>query len=395
MAEDKPDSEEGVKEWLARRLGGNLPPRPRPTGPRPAPRPDPPITSPTPRPAMPRVERQPRPVTHGPRRDGVRPAPVAVGPAPRRPSFDDTGFVEAGRRTENEDTAELLDETAPSARGRVDWSSEPLPPRVRDRATPEVAADSRWGLGTTPDIEPFPGPGPGTTPPAPDAFTADERFPSPPRELLTSGSFSTNDLLPVGGSEPELSIEVSLEESLDLPDPFPVDRDLESDSDPVTRRIPPSEDEERKTGELDVLLLDVPVAGPYPTPTQEQEPNLPPVAAAAVFEPSETARLKEPPPRPDPRAPAPALPQGFEAPATPPPPIDALSAGGFQPVGPPDEFLFARPEQDTVVLPDEDEVPSVGWSSTGPWIVLGLVMGVVGFGLIVSLLVLWLWLLAS
>ncbi|MEO0605847.1 MAG: hypothetical protein AAF211_30725, partial [Myxococcota bacterium] len=165
MAEDKLDSDEGVKEWLARRVGENLPPRPRPKGPRPAPRPAPPVTSPTPRPASPRLP-------------GARPsAPVSVGPAPRRLSFEDVGFVlpDGGRPTENEDTGDLLDDTAPSARRdeltppSAFPTEEPSPddPPTQRLGTSLPAFDERWGGPTTPDVDPFPGPRMSSTPPAP------------------------------------------------------------------------------------------------------------------------------------------------------------------------------------------------------------------------------------
>ena len=195
--------------------------------------------------------------------------------------------------------------------------------------------------GTVPAIEPFAdGILPSSaTPPAPDAFTADERFGAPPRADESALSL---DPLSVEDSDPDV---------------------LDSD-DPVTRRIPPSDDEERLTGELEVRHPDIPVAG-HLTPTQERPP-----IESVVLEASETMKLD------------------------PPPSLSNSDLSVFEHPSPPDDFLFGQPERDTEVLSDARAAEASTRSNLGLWIALGLSMGGIGFALATGLLLLWLWLLA-
>lgn len=364
MAEDRPDSEEGVKEWLARRLGENLPARPRPTRPRPAQRTPPPLTQPsrsTPPPPLRRSERRPIPSTLIPRGETPRPAPVSVGPPPKRVRVNEAGFVmpDAARPTEAEDTAELLlDDTNPSEEPRMDFRETLRVPQAGHFAEPSETGKSLPHLLP----EAFR---------SPDAFTADERF-----------GHAVPAEAPFGQTPP----------------PPRVDPDSEGDGDPVTRRLPPSEEEEQRTGELDIHLIDISEASFRPTPTLEHDRvDLPEVSIDVELSETGPGELET--------AEVPALAAVYDVPTPPltgfetPPPAEAYAApvamasevpASFERPIPPDSFLFAQPEVDTVVLP-EDERPS--WSTTGMWIVAGAVMGVLGFGFAVSGLLLWLWLL--
>ncbi|MEN0066344.1 MAG: hypothetical protein AAGA48_29680, partial [Myxococcota bacterium] len=195
MPDNKPDSEERVKEWLARRLGENLPPRPRPARPRPPRHTDPPMTTPA-RSGTPLAAPRRLPATLVPHGETPRPAPVSVGPSPHRVAVNDAGSVLAeadGRGTEAEDTGELLfEDTSPSKDSRPVPAGFRPDPREADEAptkdiaplramTPrEHAARGAWDA----EIEPFPAaPGRSPVPPAPDAFTAgypaSDPFPEP------------------------------------------------------------------------------------------------------------------------------------------------------------------------------------------------------------------------
>lgn len=334
MAEDKP-TEEGVREWLARRLGENLPPRPRPVRPpqRRAPSPEPPprrvLTS-----------------TLIPRGETPRGAPVTVGPAPRRHPLRGRDLlpIGGGPPGEREDTAELIDLTSLGREDRLPADElipeDELP--TRDHAPTRRVQPSRALL------DPAPAVAPPRAPPAPDQFTADGRFASPV-------PVQTRE---VRDEAPEVSLDPI---SVDLSDPLGPETDGGAD-DPVTRRLPPTDDEERLTGELFPPL--VPSAGPHPTPTVERiEP-----AAVAVIEQSETLRL---PPEPE-RVEAPS----FEQPAT------------------PDAFLFGQREADTVVLNEDEEEERRG-AGPGLMLAIGAALGVTGFAVSLLLFGLWFWLLAA